>query len=117
MQDPEMCKVTTVTILATEKISSVLEKAHYKDIAIILPANWTTSVITFTGCATPDGTFVPIVFADDVGAVTIPSVAASQCIVLNGEIRDALAAVPYIRIVASTTQASTDKVITIIKTR
>ena len=117
MPDPEMCKVTTVTILATEKISSVLEKAHYKHIAIFLPANWTTSIITFTGCSTADGTFLPVVFANDVGAVTIASVAASQCIVLNGEIRDALAAVPYIRIVATTTQASTDKVITIVKTQ
>jgi len=101
----------SVIILAGGTTSTVLDKSHYKDMVIFLPANWVTSIITFTGCDTIDGTFLPVVNADDVGAVTIASVAASQCIGLNGEIRDSLSAVPYLKIVATTAQATTDKVI------
>ena len=102
----------TVTITADGKTSTVLDKSYYRYVAILLPSNWVTSEITFTGCLTSDGTFLQIVNADDVGAVTIPSVAASKCIVLNGEIMEAMLAVPFIKVVATTTQASTDKIIT-----
>ena len=117
MPDSEMCVSLTVTIAAGEYISTVLDKSHYKNIAIFLPANWVTSVITFTGCDTIGGTFTQIVNSISAGVVTIASVAASKCVTLEGVNRDALAAVPYIRLVATTAQASTDKVITIVMTR
>jgi hypothetical protein len=103
-------------------LSTVLTKKHYKEMAIFLPSNWVTAAITFVGCDTPDGTFNQIVNADDVGETTIASVAASKVISLNGEIRDAMAAIPYIKLRSGTLtapvdQGSTDKVITIVLTR
>ena len=115
--NPDNIKTSTVTIVTDATESTVLDKRHYKFMAIFLPANWITGTITFNGCATIDGTFLPIVNADDVGAVTIASVAHSQCIVLNGEILEALVAVPFITLVAGASQTTNDKVITIVLKR
>lgn len=114
--DPEMTVRGTVTILAGETDSTVLNKKHYKNIAIFLPANWVTSVITLKGCDTPDGAFNPIVFSD-VSAVTIASVANSKVVILSDLAKDAIAAVPYIQLISTQAQITTDKVITIILTR
>jgi hypothetical protein len=111
--DPEMCVSKTVTIVTDGTESTVLDISHYKWFAIFLPSNWITGTITFKGCATPGGTFIEIVHADDVGAVTIASVAASKCIVMNGEILEALLAVPFIKLVAGAAQTTNDKIITI----
>jgi len=108
--------ITSVTITAGGTVSTVLDKSNYKDIAIFLPANWVTSVITLKGCATVGGTFNPIVFSD-VSAVTIASVAASKVIVLSDLAKDAIAAVPFIQLVSTETQVTTDKVITIVLKR
>ncbi len=105
--------VGTVTIEIDDTESTVLDKSYYKFMAIFLPANWITGTITFKGCATADGTFLPVVHADDVGAVTIASVAHSQCIVLNGEILEALVVVPFIKLVAGAAQTTDVKTITI----
>ena len=106
-------KIVTVkvTIAINGKTSSVLDKSYFRHMAIFLPADWITGKITFTGCDTEDGAFLPIVHANDVGAATIASVAASQCITLNGEILEALLAVPFIKIVAENTQTTTIKTI------
>ena len=108
--------ITSVTIVAGGTDSTVLDKSHYKDIAIFLPANWVTSAITLKGCATATGTFNPIVFSD-VSAVTIASVAASKVIVLSDLAKDAIAAVPFIQLVSTQAQITTDKVITIVLKR
>ena len=78
-------------------LSKVIDKSYYKNIALSLPADWTTAAITFVGCMTEDGTFLPILNADDVGETTVASVAASMCIALNGEIKEAMAAIPFIK--------------------
>ena len=108
--------ITSVTITAGGTDSTILDKSHFKDIAIFLPANWVTSVITLKGCATIDGTFNPIVFSD-VSAVTIASVAASKVVVLSDLAKDAIAAVPFIQLVSTQAQITTDKVITIVLKR
>ena len=107
---------TTVTIAADGTDSTVLDKSRYRNIAIFLPANWVTSVITLKGCDTIGGTYNPIVFSD-VSAVTIASVAASKVVVLSDLAKDAIASVPFIILVATTQQITTDKVITIVMTR
>jgi hypothetical protein len=109
--------VKTVTIAAGGTISTVLNKSGYKYIAIFLPSNWVTSVITFLGCDTENGTFTQVVNSTAAGIITIASVAASKCVVLDGVNVEAMIAVPFIKLVATTTQASTDKVITIILKR
>lgn len=105
--------IESVTILAGDTVSSVLNMSYYKYMCIFLPSNWVTSDITFTGCATVDGTFLSVIHADDLGAVTIASIAASKLITLNGEILEAMIAIPFLRLVAGTTQAATDKIIKI----
>ena len=117
MLDPEMTVKNSVTIAIDGTESTVLKKQHYKFIAIFLPGDWITGTITFKGSDTENGTFLSVVHADDVGAVTIPSVAASKCIVLNGEILEALLAVPFIKLVAGAAQTTTSKKIIIIMSR
>jgi len=90
--------IAGVVEVAEAFLSEVIDKSHHKNIVLSLPADWTTAIITFAGCMTEDGTFLPIVNADDVGETTIASVAASMCIVLNGEIKEAMAAVPFIKL-------------------
>ena len=111
MLDPEMTVINTTTIAAGDNDSGVICKKHYRNMAIFLPANWVTSVITFKGCDTPDGTFIPIVKGSTALAVTIASVAASKCIVLDDMILKAIEPVPYIIIVSTQAQITTDKVI------
>lgn len=117
MLDPEMTVKNSVTILAGGTESSVLVKKHYKNIAIFLPANWVTSTITFQGCDTATGTFIQIVKGSNAAAITIASVAASKCIVLDDMVLKAIEPVPFIKLVAGTAQATTDKVITIVLSR
>jgi hypothetical protein len=107
----------TVTIAINGYTSTALVKKHYKNIAIFLPANWVTSIITFTGCSTIDGTYLPIVKGSNAAAVTIASVAASNCIVLDDMVLKAIEPVPYIKLVATTQQTTTEKIITIVLSR
>jgi hypothetical protein len=90
-------------------LSNVIDKSHYKDIVIFLPSTWETADITFVACDTPDGTFNQVVFGDDVGEVTVASVAASKVIALNGELRDALTGLPYIKLRSGTAAAAVDQ--------
>lgn len=114
--DPEMTVIGSVIIAKDGTDSTVLVKKHYKNLAIFLPANWVTSVITLKGCDTKDGTFVPLVYASDGSAVTISSVAASKCVIIDGVIRNALA-VPYLMLISAETQTVSKKIITIVMMR
>lgn len=103
-------------------LSSALYKAHYKYMAISLPADWVTAKITFAGCDDPDGTFNQIVVSSNVGEVTIPTVAASKFIALDGECLEAMVAIPYIKLRSGTLgtpvdQGAADKTITIVLKR
>ena len=50
-----------------------------------------------------------MVVADDVGDVTIASVAKSKVVTMNGEIRDALTGLPYIKLQSGTTASPIDQ--------
>jgi len=115
--DPAMTAKVTVTIAIDGYESTTLNKRHYRNVAIFLPANWVTSIISFTGCDTADGTFIPILKGSNAAAVATASVAASNCIILDDLILQALEPVPYIRLKATTQQITTAKVITIVMTR
>jgi hypothetical protein len=117
MIDPERCSSNTVTITAGGTVSTVFDKSHHQNIALLLPANWVTSAITLKGCNTPDGTFLPILKASDAGAVTVAAVAADNIVVFDGAIKDAIAAVPFIQLVSTEAQITTDKIIIIVKSR
>ena len=117
MLDPEMTAYNTVTIVTDGTVSTVLCKKHYENIAIFLPANWVTGTITFQGCNTPDGSFIQVCKGSDAAALTIASIAASKCIVLDSVILKALSPIPYIKLVAGAAQITNDKIITIVMTR
>ena len=101
--------VAVVVEVAEAFLSEVIKKSHYRDMALFLPAGWTTAAITFAGCDTEDGTFLQIVNADDVGETTIASIAASKCISLNGEIKEVMATVPFIKLRSGTLAAPVDQ--------
>ena len=109
--DPAMTALNSCTIAIDGTKSTVICKKHYHTIALFLPANWITGTITFEGCTTGDGTFVPVVQGTDAAAVTVASVAASKCVVLDGAIAEALKGVPYIKLVAGAAQTTTVKTI------
>ena len=117
MYDSEMTVKNSVTIAAGGTESTVLVKKHYRNMAIFLPANWVTSAITFLGCSTPTGTFIEIVKGSNAAAVTVASVAASKCVVLDDMVLRALEPVPYIKLKSAQTQATTDKIIPIVLSR
>jgi len=79
-------------------LSDVIDKTHYKKIALFLPADWTTAAIEFLGCDTPDGTFLPVVKATDVAVVAIASVAASKAIGLDGIVMQGVETMPYLQL-------------------
>jgi len=108
-----LCDKKTVTILAGETISTVLDKIAFKYLCIFLPSNWVTSAITFQGCDTIDGTFNTIIKASDASIITIASIAASKVVILDTDVIEAMVAIPYIKLVSTQTQTSTDKIITI----
>lgn len=97
--------------------SSVLTKTRYKDMLIIMPSSWEAADITFLVSNSATGTFQKLVFADDEGEVTIKA-SASEVIALNGEIKDALEACPYVKLRSGTSgtpvDQKTDKTITVI---
>jgi len=115
--DSEMTVINTATIAAGDNDSTVICKKHYRNMAIFLPANWVTSVITFKGCDTEDGTFIPVLKGSTALVVTIASVAASKCVVLDDMILRAIEPIPYIIIVSTEAQITTDKVIRYCLTR
>jgi len=79
-------------------LSEVINKKHYKKIALFLPADWTTGAIEFLGCDTPDGTFLPVVKATDVAVVAIASVAHSKAIGLDGIVMEGIEVIPYLQL-------------------
>ena len=79
-------------------LSEVIVKKHYKKIALFLPSDWKTAGITFLGCDTPDGTYIQVVKATDVGELTVASVAASMCIGMDGIVMQGLESIPYIKL-------------------
>lgn len=102
--------------------SNVISKAHYSDIMFIVPDAWATAAITFLGCDTPDGDFYPIsaliphngaedVTVDTVDLVTESLNPDSEDIVLSwtGAFRDALANVPYIKLLSGVIDTEVDQ--------
>ena len=108
------CKHTAPTGISVVEVimrdtSTVLNKKGYKRLCLILPSSWTTAGITFLGCLTSDGTFQQVVKGSDAAEVAIASVAASKTIGLDGTIREALEAIPFIKIRSGTATTPVDQ--------
>jgi len=90
-------------------LSEIVSKPYHKNMAIFLPSDWTTAIISLTGCDTLDGTFNKIVDSVAAAEVVTASVAASLVVSFSGANRDAIAAVPYIQLRSGTLVAPVDQ--------
>lgn len=98
-----------VVEICMASLSEEIEKANYKNMAIFLPSTWQTAKITFVGSYENNGTFNQVVNADDVGESEVASVDASKVISLNGELKEVMAAIPYIKLRSGTKAAPVDQ--------
>jgi len=74
---------------------------------VFLPATFDGTTVTFTCCDTYGGTYVPL--EDSSSAAVTITTAASQCFALP----EALFGAPYCKIVAGSSQTTTDTVFTV----
>jgi len=116
--DPEMTVYNTVTITTGQKISSILCKKHYKNIAIFLPANYTAGYIKFKGSHLPTTGFVPILKGSTGLALVTANLTLSNCVIFDDIELRSLFSVPYIQLEAENTQVEANNIIiTIVMTR
>lgn len=87
----------SVTIASGGTTSDVIPVQDYVITGVIIPAAITSTTLTFTACATKDGTFMPVYDSD--GNQVSLAVAASRAIGLSGAEADALAPFQWIRVV------------------
>ena len=99
----------SVVIAKDGYISTVLDKSHYKRMAIIMPAAWTAADIYFLGCDTVDGTFA-LVYNVETDAspnlLRLKDPAANLIYGITGKTREALAAVPFIKLQSGSGQGT-----------
>lgn len=101
--------ISGVVEICLASLSSVLYKGNHKIMAIFLPSTWTTAGITFLGCNTENGTYNQVVKATDVVELAVASVAASKVIGLDGIVKQALEAMPYLKLRSGTLAAPVDQ--------
>lgn len=94
-------------------LSIVLDKSHYKNMALYLPANWVTASITLAGCDTADGTFNKIVDSVAAAEVVVAEVTANLFVTFSGVTRNAIAAIPFIKLRSGTLAAQVDQSATV----
>lgn len=105
----------TVTITAAGTVSTPANLGFKTLVGISLPANWTTSAITFQ--ASPDGAIYQPVFDAAAGtatAIVVGAGVASNFIVLDNP--DQWAAINQLRLVSATTQTNTVVVTLFVRT-
>ena len=102
MLDHEMTvKAPDAVIAINTSLSSVIRKGYYRRMVLFMPADWTAADITFVVSNSADGTFNKLTYGSDGEEVTIKAV-ASVVIILDGKVKEALEACPYIKIRSGT---------------
>ena len=91
----------TTTIAATSTTSAAIDLGGASIAAIIFPAAFTGTTITFTVCDTASGTFVPLY--DSSGSIVTVSVTVSAAV---GFLITDFAAFRYVKIVSGSAEAS-----------
>jgi hypothetical protein len=99
MVDPKFSiKQTVIMPITGECQTAYIDKSKYTKMAIFTPSAWTSADVTFLGCMTPDGTYVPIEQASD-GAEVAVKVEANKVIGLDSAaLKNALEAIPFIKL-------------------
>lgn len=89
----------TTTIASGETTSAVIHTRHYALAGLITPSALTSTSFAIHGCATPDGTFVPIYDSD--GAAVAVAVGTSRGVGLSASEADAVAPFQFLKLVGS----------------
>jgi len=89
--------------------SDAIRKPGYKIVGIIMPAAWTAADITFLVSNDPATGFVKLVQASDEAEITSKA-SASEAIVFNGAIKEALALGVYVKIRSGTSGTPVNQV-------
>jgi len=90
-----------VTIPNNTKQSTVIDKSHYKNMVIIIPAEWDAADMTFLVSDNPTNGFVKLMIADNNVAATealIKTPAASMAIAPAGNLKIALENAMFIKL-------------------
>ncbi len=90
--------VTVVIALGTS-LSAYIDKRGYNKIAILMPSAWDAAGLSFAGCSTSGGTYVPI-YAED--GIELTASASTDRIVTIGINESVLAPVPHLKIRSGT---------------
>ncbi len=73
----------TVTIAINEDITEAIDVAGYNEIAVIMPAAWTTATLGLESSATEDGTYTPVYDGTDLVSETV---AVDRTVILSKNI-------------------------------
>lgn len=91
-------QVVTITIGGSQ--SGVIDKSHYKNMLIIMPAAWSAAGITFLVSDNPTSGFVKLL--NDGGTEVALTAAASTAIAMSGAVKEALESAMFIKIRSGT---------------
>jgi hypothetical protein len=89
----------TISIALGASLSAYIDKRGYNKIAILMPSAWDAAGLSFAGCSTSGGTYVPI-YAED--GIELTASASTDRIVTIGINESALAPIPYLKIRSGT---------------
>jgi hypothetical protein len=91
------------TVTMATNLSIVIDKSHYENMLIIMPATWTAADITFVVLGTKTGTFKKLTYAVSGNEVTVKAV-AGVVIALDGIAKEAIEACPFVKIRSGTAE-------------
>lgn len=97
--DPRLSIKKNVIITTTgEQQSTFIDKSKHTKMGLLMPSAWTAADITFLGCMTKDGTFLPLENGSD-GAEVVLKAEASKAIGLDTvALKNVLEAIPFVKL-------------------
>lgn len=96
-------KTFSASIANNETTSDVVPVGLRRVVGFYIPAGFDGTTLTFTACATKDGTFLPVY--DDAGNALSITVAHTRYVVATATKAAALAGLPFIKIVSGSAQS------------
>lgn len=106
-------RTQTVTIANNGTVSTVLDLGAGTFLALLMPAAFTGTAITFQACLTRDGTFVAV--KDDAGADVSIVVAAARWVGLSSANMAKLAALRYLKLVSGSAEGGARSIEVVMK--
>lgn len=104
----------TVTIAASGTVSGAIDLHGCTPVGVFVPSTFDGTTIKFQASTTLDGTYVAV--EDGAGTpaeITLNTSAASKYIAISSAIQEQLRGIRFLKLVAGTSQATTDTVITL----